>query len=123
MADIISDVKSQIAFLTPMIAGIVVGITSMITFILGNLTKQIDGLDAAELGSQIATLGNFFGEGIPTYYFQAIVGIYVVQIVFILTVLSNGIENGADKLQERFLLGANLLKSTLLYCIITGIIS
>ena len=41
MADIISDMKSQIAFLTPMIAGIVIGITSMITYILGNLSKKI----------------------------------------------------------------------------------
>jgi len=120
MADIISDMKSQIAFLTPAISGIVIGITSMITYILGNLSKNISNLGAEQAGTQIGTLANFFGDGIPTYYFQAVVGIYVVQIVYILTVLTNGIENGADNLQERYLLGTNLIRSTIMYCLIAG---
>ncbi len=118
MADIISDMKSQIAFLTPAISGIVIGITSMITFILGNLSKNISALGTEQAGTQIGTLATLFGDGIPTYYFQAVVGIYVFQIVYILTILSNGIENGADKLEERYLLGNNLIRSTLLYCFI-----
>ncbi|RJQ19081.1 hypothetical protein C4580_05890 [Candidatus Woesearchaeota archaeon] len=120
MADIISDMKSQIAFLTPAIAGIVIGITSMITYILGNLSGQISNLGSEQAGSQIGALANFFGDSIPTYYFQAVVGIYVFQIVYILTVLSNGVENGADTLQERYLLGKNLVRGTLLYCFIAG---
>ncbi|HLF55017.1 MAG TPA: hypothetical protein VI612_04825 [Candidatus Nanoarchaeia archaeon] len=122
MADIISDMKSQIAFLTPAISGIVIGITSMITYILGKLSSNITNLGTEQAGTQIGTLANLFGDGIPTYYFQAVVGIYVFQIVYILTVLSNGIENGADKLQERYLLGNNLLRSTILYCLIAGIV-
>jgi len=120
MADIISDMKSQIAFLTPAISGIVIGITSMITYILGSLSSNITNLGAEAAGDQIGTLANFFGDGVPTYYFQAVVGIYVFQIVYILTILSNGIENGADKLQERYLLGTNLIRSTLLYVFIAG---
>ncbi len=122
MADIISDMKSQIAFLTPAISGIVIGITSMITYILGSLSKNITNLGAEQGGTNIGALANFFGDGVPTYYFQAVVGIYVFQIVYILTILSNGIENGADKLQERYLLGNNLIKSTILYCLISGIV-
>lgn len=122
MADIISDMKSQIAFLTPMIAAIVIGITSMITYILGNLGKSINQLGSDQAGTQIGTLATFFGDGVPTYYFQAVVGIYVFQIVYVLTILSSGVENGADKLQERYLLGNNLIRSTLLYCIIAGVV-
>ena len=122
MADIISDMKSQIAFLTPAISGIVIGITSMITYILGNLSKNITNLGAEQAGTQIGALANFFGDGVPTYYFQAVVGIYVFQIVYVLTILSNGIENGADNLQERYLLGNNLIKSTIMYCFIAGIV-
>ncbi|MBS3147600.1 hypothetical protein J4219_01825 [Candidatus Woesearchaeota archaeon] len=120
MADIISDMKSQIAFLTPMIAGIVIGITSMITYIIGNLGKSINQLGSDQSGTQIGTLATFFGDGVPTYYFQAVVGVYVFQIVYVLTILSSGVENGADKLQERYLLGNNLLRSTILYCLIAG---
>ena len=49
-------------------------------------------------------------------------GLYVGQIVYILTIMANGIENGADNLNEEFLLGQNLLKSTILYCVIALIV-
>jgi len=122
MSDIISDMKSQISFLTPAISGIVIGITSMITYILGNLSKNITNLGVEEAGTNIGTLANFFGDGVPTYFFQAVVGIYVFQIVYILTVLANGIENGADKLEERYLLGQNLIRSVTLYCLISLVV-
>ena len=63
-----------------------------------------------------------FGDGVPTYYFQIIVGIYVIEIVYILTVLANGIENGSDKLNEKYELGANLTYSTVLYCAVALIV-
>jgi Flp pilus assembly protein TadB len=116
MADVISDMKSQINFLTPAIAGIVIAITSMITYILGALAGNIQNLGTTELGGRVSDIAGLFGVGIPTYFFQLVVGVYVFQIVYILTILSNGIENGADSLQERYLLGNNLIKSTTLYC-------
>jgi len=123
MAEVISSMNSQIKFLTPVIAGIVIGITSMVTTILGKLSLQMKELTTgAEEGLSSAVAGGFFGQGVPTYFFQIIVGIYVVQITYILTVLSNGIENGSDKLNERYLLGKNLVRSTLLYCIVASAI-
>ncbi len=116
MADIISSMNSQIKFLTPAISGIVVGITSMVIEILGKLSTQ---LSTVTTGAATPGLIEIFGEGIPTYYFQIIVGLYVVQITYILTVLVNGIENGSDKLNERYLLGNNLIRSTTLYCFIS----
>jgi hypothetical protein len=123
MADIISSMKSQIAFLTPAIAGIVVGITSMVTTILGRLSRQLGdlALGGEATPGQMNLLG-MFGEGIPTYYFQIIVGIYVVQIAYILTVISNGVENGADNLAEKYSLGKNLIKPIILYSIIAIIV-
>ena len=124
MADVISSMKSQIKFLTPAIAGIVIGITSMVTAILTRLASQLTTFasqsEAAGSVGGISEMLSIFGIGIPTYFFQIVVGIYIVQIGYILTVLSNGIENGADKLGERFLLGQNLINSTLLYCFIAG---
>ena len=119
MADVISDMKSQIAFLTPAIAGIVIAITSMITFILGSLSDHIGGLAETELAGRVGDVAGMFGMGIPTYYFQIVIGLYVFQIVFILTILTNGIENGSDKLQERYELGRNLIRSTMLYCMLS----
>jgi hypothetical protein len=123
MADIISSMKSQIKFLTPAIAGIVIGITSMVTNILGMLSERMAGIaSTGEASLAQMSLVDMFGDGIPTYYFQIIVGIYVVQIIYILTVLSNGIENGSDKLAERYELGQNLTKSVLLYVFVSIVI-
>jgi len=48
--------------------------------------------------------------------------LYVVQIIYILTILINGIENGADKLSERHLLGQNMIKSTMTYIMIAFVV-
>lgn len=122
LADIISSMKSQISMMTPAIAGIVVGITSMITTIMGKLGEK------AIAGEQVNVPGgfnptDFFGGGIPTYFFQIVIGVYVVEIIYILTVLVNGIENGNDKLNEQFLLGKNLLRGTFVYIIIALVIT
>lgn len=124
MAEIISDMKSQISFLTPVIAGIVIGITSMIGTILGALSGNIKGMGelGEGMGGRLTEIAGIFGDGIPTYYFQIVVGTYVVQLVYILTVISTGIEHGSDKLQTEHNLGKNLMNSTLLYCVFALIV-
>ncbi len=121
MADILSSMTTQIKFLTPVIAGIVVGITSMVTFIIGKLTDKMTAAstDGGIAGANIADAA-IFSEGIPTFYFQIIVGIYVVQITYILTVLSNTISNGSDKLGENYQLGQNLSKGAVLYALVSS---
>ncbi len=120
MAEVVSSMNSQIKFMAPVIAGVVIGITSMVTTILGKLTvlmsRVTEGTGGA--GAQIGGLQGLtglLGDGMPTFYFQIIVGLYVIQIIYILSVLVNTIENGSDKLAERFVLGKNLLRGTILY--------
>ncbi|GEM_PF-99544 len=127
MADTISSLQSQISFLTPAISGIVIGITSMITGIIGNLSDNMKRLSSttgdAGTGSGMGLdVADFFGLGIPTFYFQVIVGIYVVQIIYIMTILVNGIRNGSDSLAERYMLGNNLISSTVLYFFIALVV-
>ena len=124
LAEIISSMKSQISFMTPVIAGIVVGITSMISNILAKLGPMLQQQQGgAAVGSAGALPMDLFGLGIPSYHFQAIVGIYVIQITYILTILANGIENGADNLNEKYLIGKNVLYATILYVGIAFIIT
>ena len=124
LAEVISSMKSQTSFLTPVISGIVIGITSMITSILINLGEQFKKVGTGDqTAGAMGGFTDFFGNGIPTFYFQIIVGIYVIQIIIILTILTNGIENGSDKLNERYLLGKNLIKGTILYCMLAIAIS
>lgn len=124
MEEVITSMKSQIKFLTPAIAGIVIGITSMISAILTRLNSKLTEISTQGVGTEnpMGDMLSIFGIGMPTFYFQIVVGIYIVQIVYILSVLSNGIENGADKLAERYELGKNLINSTLLYCVLAGLV-
>ena len=123
MAEITSSMKSQISFLAPLISGIVIGLTSMITTIINKLGNQITILSAETAtgtGSGIAAGGllDLFGDSIPTFYFQIIVGIYVIQITFLLTTMLNTIQNGYDPLNEKYLLGVNINRSGIMYTII-----
>ena len=123
LADILSDMKQQISVLAPAIAGIVVGITSMIVMIILKLTAQLRTLAENTQGASTPSgILQIFGDPIPTYYFQIIVGLYVIQVTYILTVLINGIENGSDKLGEQDALGKNLMRGTMLYCLITFLV-
>ena len=96
----------------------------MISSVLTKLSSQMSSIQSggADGISAPMEIAEIFGMGIPTYYFQIVVGIYVVEIIYILTILANGIENGADKLNERYSLGVNLIKSTILYCFISGVV-
>jgi len=124
LADLLSDMKQQVAVLAPAIAGIVVGVTSMIVLIILRLSESLD-----ELGSSVGSnpgstsqIVTIFGDPIPTYFFQLIVGIYILQVIYILTIITNGIENGSDSLGEYNALGDNLIRGATLYCVITIVV-
>jgi Flp pilus assembly protein TadB len=128
LSEITSSMKSQVAFLTPLIAGIVVGIGSMITTIITSLGSSLEsavegGAQGADLLSGATGLANIFpiDKIIPPFYLQIIVGLYVVEMIIVLTILANGIENGVDKLNEEYTLGKNLYRGTMLYVLIAGI--
>jgi len=124
MADIVSSMRAQVKFMLPAIAGIVIGITSMIATILTKLSGQIGELAGGGDGGGggISGIVSIFGIGIPTFHFQIVVGLYIAQIAYILTVLSNGVENGADKLGERYALSKNMIRSVLMFCAIAGVV-
>ncbi|MFT4304683.1 MAG: hypothetical protein ACMXX8_01195, partial [Candidatus Woesearchaeota archaeon] len=70
MSEIISSMKSQISFLTPAIAGIVIGITSMVTYILIRLSGQLEAFGSDGGVGQFEGMIDIFGDGIPTYFSQ-----------------------------------------------------
>ena len=129
LADILSSMKSQITFLTPMIAGIVVGVTSLMINIINGLTEALSQTGSGLGGEEAAGagLGGLSGilnilnirDIIPGYQFQIVIGLFVLEVAMILTILSSGIENGLDKLLEKNKMAKNLLISTGLYFIIS----
>lgn len=126
LSEIVSSMKAQIAFLTPMIGGIVVGIGAMITAIITKLSSELGSLTGGEAASQFGNMGQLIDlfplhKMISPFFFQVVVGLYVVEIAFVLTIISNGIENGIDRLSEQNSISRNLKKSTIFYVVVSAI--
>jgi len=119
LADVVSDMRSNMTFLAPLLAGIVVGLGSMITMILNKLQVMFDIGGDAEL-TGIGNLGDILNifdltAMIPPYFLQLAVGIYLIQIVFILTSTLVTVDAGSDKLRNVYETGKNLRISMILY--------
>ena len=123
LAEITSDMKSNMAFLAPLLSGIVVGLAAMITQILGMLDLNALSGDAV---SSLGSLANLVGPNgifqsqnmIPPYFLQISVGIYLIEIIFILTSTLVTIDSGEDKLEMTNKIGKNLKKGIGLYFIV-----
>lgn len=128
LADVVSDMKSNMTFLAPLLAGIVVGLASMITLILSKLSSIIDatqkgGMGGAEGAAGFGTIGNIVNlfqvqNMIPPYLLQVCIGIYIIEIIFILTKTLVTVDAGEDKLKATYDTAGNLMAGGMLYIIV-----
>ncbi|MDD5182262.1 MAG: hypothetical protein PHC66_03770 [Candidatus Nanoarchaeia archaeon] len=134
LAETISTIKFQTAFIAPLISGIIVGLTAMIMIILSVLGEKItSATTAASLPSTLgggSSLGGSMAFGffqmsstIPLPIFQIVVGIYLVEIVVISTVLASKIEYGDDRVQMLDSIQRSLFISMTVYLIITLVVT
>jgi hypothetical protein len=121
LAEVISEMKSNMTFLAPLLLGIVVGLSAMITSIL----SRLDIIKAAggEAATQLGGIGDFLGifdvvTMIPPYFLQIAVGIYLIEVIFILTGALVSIDSGEDKLEKMSKTGRNLKRGVILYFIV-----
>ena len=121
LAEVISDMKSNMTFLAPLLAGIVLGLASMITSILARLDLlfQIGGDQQIEGFGSISSILSIFdlSSMIPPYFLQISIGIYLIEIVFILTSTLVTVDAGEDRLKTTSDIGKNLKRSMTLYII------
>jgi hypothetical protein len=120
LADIISDMKSNMTFLAPLLSGIIVGLSGMITSILASLVLNLKsgGLTDAVSGFS-GMLSSFNPETmIAPYWVQISVGLYLIEIIFILSSTLVVIKSGKDELQQTAEMGVNLKRGMILYFLI-----
>jgi len=123
LAEIISDMKSNMTFLAPLLSGIVVGLAAMITSILGRLDLDSLGEGSGGVGGFVNLLNIFdLTKMIPPYYLQIVIGVYLIQIIFILTRTLVVIDSGEDRLQRTNQIAKNLRIGITLY-FITGLVA
>jgi len=121
LAEIISDMKSNMTFLAPLLSGVVIGLSAMITSILARMTSlKTLGQDEVLGFANIDTIMNIFklDSMVPPYFLQIAIGIYLIEIIFILTSALVTINSGEDKLESTNKTGINLRKGIGLYAIV-----
>jgi hypothetical protein len=111
-----------------LLSGIIIGLAGMITTILGSLNKMFEGgaatgVDAVAGAGGIQGILSIFDitKMIPTYWLQIVVGIYLIEIVFILTGTLTTIKAGRDPLMATAQTGKNLKRTMILYVIVAAV--
>lgn len=127
LAEVVSDMKSNMTFLAPLLAGVVIGLSTMITMILNKLQIiQAAAGGGGDIGGfgDIGSITSIFNVStmIPPYFLQISIGIYLVEIAFILTAALVTVDSGKDTLKEKADLAKNLKAGIFLYTI-TALIS
>ena len=56
---------------------------------------------------------------IPPYYLQVAIGIYIIEIIFILSATLVTVDAGEDKLRQKYETGKNLKRGILLYLVVS----
>ncbi|MEK6871937.1 MAG: hypothetical protein AABX16_03475, partial [Nanoarchaeota archaeon] len=125
LADVVSDMKSNMTFLAPLLAGIVIGLSSMITAILAKI-KTLSALQGEAAISGLGNLSNItqlfdITAMIPPYFMQIFIGLYIIEIIFILSGALVTIDSGEDQLRSTYELSRNLLRGSFLYLLIAFI--
>ncbi len=123
LAEIVSDMKSNMTFLAPLLAGVVIGLASMLTIIMGRLREMFNSVGDAS----VSGIGNLRGivelfditQTIPPYFLQIAIGLYLIQIVFILSTTLVTVDSGEDKLKRDNVIAKNLKTTLILYSVIS----
>lgn len=109
-------------FIAPLIAGVTVTMTAVMMMIFGTLKELFKGIEITEttggLGLSNLMLGGWgeIGEILSIGIFQITVGIYVLEICYLLAYLVSGIDYGqGDLIARRDLAGWNILIGMLVY--------
>lgn len=116
LSESIGSMKSHYAFLAPVISAVVISIVSLVTMIMGTLSKATAQFQEAGAGDGIK---GFLGESIPTYLFQISVGVYIVSLIAILVYIVTNLENGEDKINTWYNVGDKMISAMTKYSVLT----
>jgi Flp pilus assembly protein TadB len=129
LAETIASLQSEVKMFIPLITGIVVAMAVLTTNILLNLAERLTTINTssgseAQLGFGTTLMGIFKIEYlVPSWAFQLIVGIYLVQVTLIMTYLLSGVVNGSQKVSRYDAYQKNLFMSISIYFIVTLVMS
>ncbi|MDI6807205.1 MAG: hypothetical protein QMD14_05390 [Candidatus Aenigmarchaeota archaeon] len=126
LSEVTSSMHLQTILLAPLSAGVVVALAALITemiLVLGGAAKLYEGIGGygalSTAGSGILTGFINTEKIIPVHFFQIIVGIYLIEIVILMSIFISRIENGEENILKFRLIARRVLFAMVVYVIIT----
>jgi hypothetical protein len=118
-----STLRSTAAVFAPLIAGVTLAITKLISEVIHSMSGTIPRESFTEnnplLFSNVTEV--FTLENVGSEYFVLVIGIYIIELVFLITRFSNGIDEGDDKAAYLYSLG-KIMPVTIIVFTITLVI-
>jgi hypothetical protein len=120
--------RFQAAYITPIMCGVVVGLSALIIIILYFLQEQITKLSAVsgEGGFSMGTwaFGMFIvSKTIPLYLLQIVVGIYMIEILLLISYILAEIERTGDETYRNHVISSMILPSIIIYIICSIVVT
>jgi len=101
-----STLRATAMIFAPIIAGVTIAITKLITMILSSVSESLNDTAIQGQSSMMSSIATTFSlENIAPSVFILIIGIYIIELVFLLTRFTNGIDGGDDHIEFYVMLG------------------
>jgi len=125
LSETTSDMQIQAWVFAPLSAGVVVGLMAIVIYIFsffgGNFQEMEKIVGSGEFGdatmSSISFLFNI-GKQVPFHNFQIIVGIYMIEMVFIISYFLGELNYGNDEVSKTFDLGKIMFVAIAVYSMV-----
>ena len=115
--DVTSTMRSTAAIFAPLIAGITLALSEVITKILNQVAERVSRVPADLSGMPVEISPESFSQSIPPDQFLLAIGVYVVLISAILTRFAGAIEYGGDRMQLKYDLSCMLPITVLIFAV------
>jgi hypothetical protein len=123
LSETTSDMQIQALIFAPLAAGIVVGLMAIVIYIFAFFGQSMGGVEEFLKSSGFGMSSSAFSflvnmdKQIPFHYFQIIVGIYMIEIVFTISYFLGELNFGEDEVSRLFSLGKTMVVGIVIYSV------
>jgi Flp pilus assembly protein TadB len=117
--DMTSTMRSTAAVFAPLIAGVTIALSEVITKILQNISDSIKRLPENAFPGPAQISADNLNQSIPSDIFMFAIGIYIIMITVILVRFSGTIEYGGDRTQLLYEIGQILPVTIIIFTVST----
>jgi hypothetical protein len=123
LSETTSDMQIQALIFAPLSAGIVVGLMAIVIYIFAFFGQSLgdvsEFLQKSGFGLSTSAFSFLIGMGqqVPFHFFQVIVGVFMIEIIYIISYFLGELNYGEDEVNKLFSLGKTMLIGIVIYSI------